>query len=168
MLPIAKRYVKTVDRVNYRIGRVMMYFIFVMIGILLWSSISKTFFLPSLWTLEIAQFAMVTYYILGGPYSIQMGSNVRMDLFYSEWSDKTKAWVDSFTVIFLIMYLGVLLWGGLESTQYAIEYNERSYSSWRPYMWPIKIIMCTGITLMLLQAISELIKDIGRIRGEEI
>ena len=168
MLLIAKRYVKTVDRVNYRIGRVMMYFIFVMIGILLWSSISKTFFLPSLWTLEIAQFAMVTYYILGGPYSMQMGSNVRMDLFYSEWSDRTKAWVDSFTILFLIMYLGVLLWGGIESTQYALKYNERSYSSWRPYMWPIKIIMCTGIALMLLQAISELIKDIGRIRGEEI
>jgi TRAP-type mannitol/chloroaromatic compound transport system permease small subunit len=145
-----------------------MYFIFVMIGILLWSSISKTFFLPSLWTLEIAQFSMVAYYILGGPYSIQMGSNVRMDLFYSEWSDKTKAWVDSFTVLFLITYLGVLLWGALESTQYAIQYGERSYSSWRPYMWPIKVIMCIGITLMLLQTISELIKDIAKIRGEEV
>ena len=168
MLQIAKRYVAVVDRVNYRVGRVMMYFIFVMIGILLWSSISKTFFLPSLWTLEIAQFAMVAYYILGGPYSIQMGSNVRMDLFYSEWSDKTKAWVDSFTVLFLITYLGVLLWGGMESTLYAIEYGERSYSSWRPYMWPIKVIMCIGIALMLLQTISELIKDIAKIRGEEI
>ncbi len=168
MQQLAKWFVSTVDRVNYRIGRIMMYFIFVMIGILLWSSISKTFFLPSLWTLEIAQFAMVAYYIMGGPYSIQMGSNVRMDLFYSDWSDNTKAWVDSFTIIFLIMYLGVLLWGGLESTLYAIEYNERSYSSWRPYMWPIKVTMCIGITLMLLQAISELIKDIFRIRGEEL
>ena len=168
MLLIAKRYVTVVDRVNYRLGRIMMYFIFVMIGILLWSSISKTFFLPSLWTLEIAQFAMVAYYILGGPYSIQMGSNVRMDLFYSEWSDKTKAWVDSFTVLFLITYLGVLLLGGMESTLYAIEYGERSYSSWRPYMWPIKVIMCIGIALMLLQTISELIKDIAKIRGEEI
>jgi TRAP-type mannitol/chloroaromatic compound transport system permease small subunit len=168
MLLIAKRYVTVVDRVNYHIGRVMMYFIFVMIGILLWSSISKTFFLPSLWTLEIAQFAMVAYYILGGPYSIQMGSNVRMDLFYSEWSDKTKAWVDSFTILFLITYLGVLLWGGMESTLYAIKYGERSYSAWRPYMWPIKVIMCTGIALMLLQTISELIKDIAKIRGEEI
>jgi TRAP-type mannitol/chloroaromatic compound transport system permease small subunit len=168
MLLIAKRYVTVVDRVNYRLGRVMMYFIFVMIGILLWSSISKTFFLPSLWTLEIAQFAMVAYYILGGPYSIQMGSNVRMDLFYSEWSDKTKAWVDSFTILFLITYLGVLLWGGMESTLYAIKYGERSYSAWRPYMWPIKVIMCTGIALMLLQTVSELIKDIAKIRGEEI
>ena len=45
---IIRRYVHFVDAVNYRIGRVVMYGIFVMVGILLWSSISKTFFLPSL------------------------------------------------------------------------------------------------------------------------
>ena len=145
-----------------------MYGIFVMVGILLWSSISKTFFLPSLWTLEMAQFAMVAYYILGGPYSIQLGSNVRMDLFYGSWSDRRKAWFDAFTVVFLVFYLGVLLYGGLESTQYSLEYGERSYSSWRPYMWPIKIIMCVGILLMLLQALSELCKDIARIKGEPL
>ena len=145
MLRLAKRYVAVVDAVNYRIGRVMMYFIFVMIAILLWSSISKTFFLPSLWTLEMAQFAMVAYYIMGGPYSLQLGSNVRMDLFYSTWQPRTKAWVDSFTVLFLIAYLAILLWGGFDSTQYAIEYGERSYSAWRPYMWPIKVILCIGI-----------------------
>jgi TRAP-type mannitol/chloroaromatic compound transport system permease small subunit len=27
-------------------------------------------------------------------------------------------------------------------------------------MWPIKVIMCVGIFLMLLQAVSELFKDI--------
>ena len=167
MLEFARRYVTVVDRVNYRIGRVMMYFIFVMIGVLLWSSVSKTFFLPSLWTLEMAQFAMVAYYIMGGPYSIQLGSNVRMDLFYSEWSERRRAWVDSITVFFLIFYLGVLLWGGFESTWYAIEYGERSYSAWRPYMWPIKVVMCLGIFLMLLQAISELFKDIFRLREPE-
>ncbi len=116
----------------------------------------------------MAQFAMVAYYIMGGPYSIQLGSNVRMDLFYSNWSDRTKAWVDSLTVLFLIFYLGVLLYGGFDSTSYAIQYGERSYSAWRPYMWPIKLILCVGITLMLLQAVSELIKDIFRIRGKEI
>lgn len=168
MLQIARRYVSIVDAVNYRIGRMMMYFIFVMIGILLWSSISKTFFLPSLWTLEMAQFAMVAYYIMGGPYSIQLGSNVRMDLFYSNWSDRTRAWVDSCTILFLIFYLGVLLWGGFESTEYALKYGERSYSAWRPYMWPIKVIMCVGLVLMLLQAIAELIKDLFAIRGEKI
>ncbi len=195
---IARTYVRWVDAFNYRLGRIVMYGIFIMVGILLWSSISKTFFLPSLWTLEVAQFALVAYYMLGGPYSIQMGSNVRMDLFYHEWSDRKKAWVDAFTVLFLLFYLGVLLYGALDSAAYSLGhfsgepisffkdltigfltggpsgasevmgYVERSPTAWRPYLWPVKITMCLGIFLMLLQAISELIKDIATIRGEAI
>lgn len=161
-------YVRTVDAINHRIGRVMMYGIFVMMGILLWSSISKTFFLPSLWTLEVAQFAMVTYYILGGPYSIQLGSNVRMDLFYGNWSVRKKAWFDSFTVLLLIFYLGVLLYGAIDSTSYSMQYGERNPTAWRPYLWPIKTIMTVGFFLMLLQAISELCKDIAKIREVEL
>ena len=145
-----------------------MYGIFVMVGILLWSSISKTFFLPSLWTLEVAQFAMVAYYILGGPYSIQLGANVRMDLFYGEWTIKQKAWVDVFTLFCVIFFLGVMLYGAYDSTAYSFKYNERSPTAWRPYMWPIKVTMCVGFFLMLLQSISELIKDIAIIKGEEI
>ncbi|MBL3569697.1 C4-dicarboxylate ABC transporter [Rhodovulum sp. BSW8] len=168
MTGFMRGYVRTVDGVNYHIGRVMMYGIFVMMGILLWSSISKTFFLPSLWTLEMAQFAMVAYYIMGGPYSIQLGSNVRMDLFYGRWSVQTRAWVDSFTVLFLIFFLGVLLYGGIDSLIYAIQYNERSPTAWRPVLWPIKSVMCLGLFLMILQAVSELFKDIAHIRGEEL
>ena len=182
-------YVCMVDAMNYRIGRIMMWGLFVMMGILLWSSISKTFFLPSLWTLEMAQFAMVTYYIIGGPYSIQMGSNVRMDLFYHNWSPRRKAWFDACTVLLLILYLGVLFYGGLGSTAYSLGYwgdepvayftglvtgseeigrLERSSTAWRPYIWPVKAIMVFGFFLMLLQAISEFFKDIARINGQEI
>jgi TRAP-type mannitol/chloroaromatic compound transport system permease small subunit len=35
-------------------------------------------------------------------------------------------------------------------------------------MWPIKIIICIGLALMLLQAIAELFKDIAKIKGLEI
>ncbi len=159
------KYVHWVDAINYRLGRIVMYFIFVMIGILLWSSLSKTFFLPSLWTLEMAQFAMVVYFILGGPYAMQLGANVRMDLLYGSWTPRGKAWVDAFTVLFLIFYLGVLLYGGIESLAYALEYTERSPSAWRPKMWPIKLAMCVGIFLMLLQALAELVRDVARLRG---
>ncbi len=161
-------YVKYVDAFNRTIGRVMTYGIFVMVGILLWSSISKTFFMPSLWTLESAQFMMVAYYILGGAYAIQLNANVRMDLFYGEWSIKTRAWVDAFTVFFLIFYLGVLLYGGLESTLYSLEYGQRTRTAWRPLLWPIKSLMCVGFLMMILQSISQLIKDIATIRGVEI
>ncbi|MEE9334248.1 MAG: TRAP transporter small permease subunit [Granulosicoccaceae bacterium] len=165
---LIRRYIRIVDAVNYRLGRMIMYGIFVMVAILLWSSISKTFFLPSKWTLEVAQFAMVAYYMLGGPYSIQMGSNVRMDLFYADWSDKKKAQIDAITVLFLLFYLGVLLYGAIDSTSYSLKYNERSPTAWRPYLWPIKITMCIGIFLMLLQAISELFKDVLKLKGESV
>lgn len=168
MTSFMRSYVRFVDAINYRLGRCIMYGIFVMGGILLWSSISKTFFLPSLWTLEMAQFAMVAYYILGGPYSMQMQANVRMDLLYGSWSPKKKMWMDSFTIVFLLFYLGVMLYGGVESTMYSLEYGERSPTAWRPYLWPIKIIMCVGIALMIVQCISELMKDILRLRGEEV
>ena len=146
----------------------MMYGLFLIFGVLLWSSISKTFFLPSLWTLEIAQFAMVAYYILGGPFSLQIGANVRMDLFYGGWTDRKKTWFDAFSILLLIFYLGVLLYGAIDSTTYSLQYNERSPTAWRPLLWPIKIIMCVGIFLMLLQAISEFFKDIAKLKGKEI
>ncbi|CAM3851225.1 TRAP transporter small permease subunit [Phaeobacter inhibens] len=192
-----KSYVRAIDAMNRLIGRFAMYLIFVLVGVLLWSSISKTFFNPSLWTLETAQFVMVAYYILGGPYSIQMGSNVRMDLFYGSWSLKTKAWVDAFTVLFLMVYLGVLFYGAISSTAYSLGYFglepfqffgdlvmtlvtegleaasaklgylERSSTAWRPFMWPIKTILCFGVFLMLLQCLAELFRDLGRLRGDD-
>ena len=161
-------FIKYVDAFNYRIGRFAMYGIFVMMGILLWSSISKIFFNPSLWTLEMAQFCMVAYYMLGGPYSIQMGSNVRMDLLYGEWDNHRKAQVDAITIIFLIIYLIFMIWGGWESFMYSLSYGgERSSSIWRPYIWPIKLIMLFGLSIMLLQSISEFFKDILRIKGHD-
>ncbi|UXX81794.1 TRAP transporter small permease subunit [Roseovarius pelagicus] len=191
-------YVHAIDGLNRFIGRIAMYLIFALVGVLLWSSVSKTFFNPTLWTLETAQFVMVAYYVLGGPYSIQLGSNVRMDLFYGGWSPRQKAWMDAFTVFFLMFYLGVLLYGAVGSTAYALGYFgtepfrffwdlfvtfvtqgptaaggelgflERSSTAWRPYLWPVKAMLCIGVILMLLQALAELFRDIGRIRGVEI
>jgi len=163
-----RTYVRFVDVLNYRIGRVVMYMLFALMGILLYSSVSKVFFHPAQWTLEMAQFVMTAYFFLGGPYSMQMGSDVRMDLFYGDWSPHTRAWADAFTALFLLFYLGVMLYGGIGSTSYALEYGETNSSAWRPYMWPIKIVMCFAIVLMVLQASAEFFKDIARIQDKEI
>lgn len=156
-----KTYVRAVDAVNRSVGRATMYLVLVMMGILLYSSMSKTLFLPSNWTLEMAQFVMVAYYLLGGGYSLQLGSHVRMDLLYGAWSPHTKATVDAVTILMLFVYIGFLLYGGISSTRYAIQFSETSYSSWSPYMAPIKIVMTVGIFLTLLQTTSIFIKDLA-------
>jgi len=161
-------FVRYVEAVNYRVGRIAMYILFVMMAVLMWSTVSKVTPWPSIWTLETAQFAMVAYYMLGGPYSLQLDSNVRMDLLYHRWSDRTRAWVDAFSVFALLFYLGVLLYGAVESTAYSLEYAERSPTAWRPYIAPIKIVMCVAVFLMLLQAIAFFFRDVAKIRGEKI
>lgn len=163
-----RAFVRVVDAFNLRVGRFAMYLIFAMLAVLLYSSISKTFFTPSIWTLESAQFLMVAYFLLGGAYSMQLDAHVRMDLAYSHWSPRTRAVVDAITVFMLIFYLVMLLIGGISSTEYAIEYKETSYSAWSPYMAPIKIIMCFGIALMLLQAIATFFKDFYAALGETL
>jgi TRAP-type mannitol/chloroaromatic compound transport system permease small subunit len=187
-------YVRIVERLNYGVGRFAMYLLFVMIGVLLWSTFTKVapFMRPSLWTLEVAQFLMVAYFILGGAYSIQLGTNVRMDLLYGSFSPRGKALTDSLTVFFLIGFLGFLLYGGLNSLAYALGHFsgeavtflsglvvafvtggpvaatselgvlERSRSVWQPVLWPIKLIMVFGVVLMLLQAVAELFKDLDQ------
>ena len=64
-----------------------------------------------------------------------------------------------------IFYIVLLLYGSLSSTEYALKYGEKSYSSWAPLMAPIKITMVIGITLMLLQAIATFFKDLAKARG---
>lgn len=161
-------YVRVVDRFNRLVGRFTMYLIFAMLGVLLYSSISKTFFQPSIWTLETAQFLMVAYFLLGGAYSMQLDAHVRMDLIYNRWKPRTRAIMDAATMIFLLFYLVMLLYGGLSSTQYALEYKETSYSAWSPQMAPIKIIMTFGVLLMLLQASVTFLRDLAMACGKEL
>jgi TRAP-type mannitol/chloroaromatic compound transport system permease small subunit len=164
-----KLYVRSIDAMNRVVGRFAMWLVFAMMGVLLFSSGSRTFFAMShIWVVETAQFLLAAYYLLGGGYSMQLGSHVRMDLLYSRWKPRTRATVDVVTAGFLLFYLAVLLVGGISSTQYAIEYGQKNYSSWAPPLAPIKIVMVIGIVLMLLQVIAVFFKDLAKARGEEI
>jgi TRAP-type mannitol/chloroaromatic compound transport system permease small subunit len=161
-------YVRSVESVAWLVGRATMFLIFAMIAVLIWSSISKYYRIPAIWTLEVSQFLMVGYFLLGGAYAMQLGDHVRMDLAYAFWSPRRRAMVDSVTIVFLLIYLGVLLYGGISSTTYAITVGERNFSAWRPLMWPIKVIMVVGITLMLLQTVATFLRDLATALGRDI
>jgi TRAP-type C4-dicarboxylate transport system permease small subunit len=79
-----------------------------------------------------------------------------------------RAFADTITAFCLIFYLVFLLVGGLSSTQYALEYGQKNYSTWAPPLAPIKIVMTFGIGLMLLQAVAIFFKDLARVRGEDL
>lgn len=169
MPEVIKAYVRWIDAVNRVVGKFAMYLVLVMMGVLLLSSGSRTLFDVSyVWTVEMAQFLLAAYYLLGGGYSMQLDSHVRMDLLYSRWSPRQKAIVDAITACFLFFYLVILLVGGISSTEYALSYGQKNFSAWAPPLAPIKIIMVTGIFLMLLQVIAVFFKDLATARGEPL
>mgnify|MGYP000854145934 CR=1 FL=1 len=162
-------FVTWVDRINRLAGRFAMLIFFVMAAIMLWSTISRTIFgAPVNWAMEMTQFLLSAYYLLGGAYAFQHGAHVRMDLFYSRFSPRRRAGLDAITLLAVIFFLVVLLWGGISSTQYAIQYGQKNYSSWSPLLWPVKVAMTIGIFLMLLQVIAQFCRDIAQARGRPI
>lgn len=166
---MARLFVRYVDALNYRVGRVAMYLFFAMGAILLASTFTRLIFgVPINWALEMSQFLLSAYYLLGGAYALQLDQHVRMDLFYSRLSARRRAFTDAFTILFVIFYLAVLLGGAVSSTNYAFVYGQKNYSAWGPPLWPIKVVMTAGIFLMLLQLISTFIKDVAIARGKPI
>jgi|TARA_B100001248_G_scaffold138490_1_gene104027 TRAP-type mannitol/chloroaromatic compound transport system permease small subunit len=169
MPSIIKYYVNTIDYISLKTGRATMYLVFVMMFILILSFVTRNIInIPLIWIIEMAQFVMTGYYLLGGGYSMLTDDHVRMDLIYSKLKDKTKALLDSLTSVFLIFYLVVLLIGSISSLTYTLETNQRLFTAWAPYVWPIKSIMTFGILLMLLQSIAIFFKDIAKVLDREI
>ena len=162
-------YVNIVDKICERVGRFVMYWVFFMMFLLILSFVTRNIInIPLMWIIEMAQFTITAYYLLGGGYSMLTDDHVRMDLFYGKLSKKGKAKMDIFTSIFLIFFLAVLFFGSITSLIYTIETKQKLFTAWAPYVWPIKSLMLLGILLMLLQAFSTLFKDIANLKDKKI
>ena len=106
MPKIISAYVNFIDTICEKIGRFVMYGVFLMMFILILSFVTRNIInYPLMWIIEMAQFTMTAYYLLGGGYSMITDDHVRMDLFYGKFSEKGKAKMDIFTSSFLIFYL---------------------------------------------------------------
>jgi TRAP-type mannitol/chloroaromatic compound transport system permease small subunit len=164
-----RAFVRAVDAVNRVLGFYVMYLALAMMGLLLFASITRYIFnVPFVWIIELSQFLMAAYYILGGGYSLQIDAHVRMDVAYERWTVKTRAFVDCITAFCLVFYLVYMVYGGYASSTYSLKYGQTNYSAWAPPMAPIKIIMTVGIALMLLQAIAIFFRDLAKVSGREM
>jgi TRAP-type C4-dicarboxylate transport system permease small subunit len=169
LLKAASRYVRVIGAINDYVGIVAMYVLFVMMGILGYAVYSNVVVKsPAIWAMEMAQFSMAAYYLLGGGYTLKDGSHVRMDVLYHRFGPRGRAILDSVTGVALLFYLAVLVFGGVESTIYSLEYNQKNFTAWAPPMAPIKIIMTTGMALMLAQGLAIWFQDLARAWGKEL
>lgn len=169
VLRVIARYVRAVTALNRAVGLVAMYLLFVMMAILTYAVIANVGLKsPAIWAMEMAQFSMAAYYLLGGGYTLQEGAHVRMDVLYERFGPRVRPVVDAVTGLVLLFYLVVLVWGGVESTLYSLQYNQKNFTAWGPPLAPIKIIMTAGMALMLAQALAMVASDTVKALGKEL
>ena len=75
---------------------------------------------PSLWISTTLQIAMVLLACVGGIYSLNGNAFVKLDLFYADFSPKKKAICDLVTVVYTILFLGVLVWKGYDAAKLSV------------------------------------------------
>jgi len=112
-------------------------------------------------------FAVV--FLIGAAYSLKKDAHVRVDILYTKLSTKKKAWIDLLgTFIFLIPFSIMVIY----STSNFIE------SSWAvrevspdpgglPGRYILKAMIPAGFALLILQGISQAIKNLLVITGKE-
>ncbi len=167
MMKLIRLYIRYVGKLSEFVGGGAMYLLLAIMAMLLYSMFTNAIHRPVIWVMEMSQFTMAAYYILGGASSLKHGIHVRMDFIYERWKTRTKAMVDLFTVFFLLFYLYIMIRGGWDSSMFALEFDQRNHSVWKPPMAPVKITMTVGMALMFLQAVAELLKDFCRAIGRK-
>ncbi len=113
------------------------------------------------WIIDLEWHLFSVIFLLGAAYTLQADKHVRVDVFYHKFSDKKKAWVNLIGTLFLLIPWSTLLI--VKSYSYAIN-------SWviregaadpggLPGRYIIKFVILLAFVFLLIQAISELIKN---------
>lgn len=82
-------------------------------------------------------------FLLGIPYALRTDGHVRVDVFYTHWSDKTKAWVNIVGAVIFVIPFAYLIWN------YGYNFAAESYSMGEgsgdpgglPHRWIIKSVI---------------------------
>ncbi|PWH12065.1 MAG: C4-dicarboxylate ABC transporter substrate-binding protein [Anaerolineae bacterium] len=126
--------------------------------------------------IELQWYLFSLIFLLGFPYILKIGENVRVDFLYANWSMKTKAWVNLIGHLFLLTFCIIGIW----VTFYPVLQSwgllpDGTFGQWEVSpdpdglpRAPIKTMMPIGFALLFLQGLAEIFKNIARIRGEEI
>ena len=151
-----------VTKLNDVIGRMVAYLVVPIFAFLILEVFLRYMFnSPTVWTNELTQMLFGVYAVLSGGYLLAHRGHVNVDLFHSQLKPRARAVVDILGSIIFFIFILALLYFGYEMAHESVSSWETSYSAWNPPIWPIKVAIPVGATLLLLQGIVKLLQDIA-------
>ena len=121
----------------------------------------------SIWLTESIIYGHATLFMLAAAWTLLAGGHVRVDVFYADASPRTKALVDLFGALLLLLpFMLVLAW-------FAVPYVARSWAilersretSGIPAVFLLKTLIPLFALLMALQGVSQAIRAAHVLRG---
>jgi TRAP-type mannitol/chloroaromatic compound transport system permease small subunit len=116
--------------------------------------------------LEIQWYMFGAMVLLGASYTLKMNEHVRVDIIYSNVSERVRLWIDALGLLLCLLpisvFLAVLSWPYFWRS---FAGNEMSNNAGGLLLWPAKLLLPVGFALLAMQGVSELIKRIAALRG---
>lgn len=156
-----------IDAMNGLIGRTAAWLILAATAISAVNAIVRKAFNTSSNAWLDAQWMLFSVvFLLCAGWTLSANEHVRIDVISSRFSKKTRDWIDVIGHGFvLIPFCALMIWTSVPFAQASWRTNEQSFAAGGLAQWPIKVLVPIAFTLLLLQAISELIKRIAILNG---
>ncbi len=153
---------ETIDRFNTKQGEFTSLLIIPLLVVVIYEVVMRYGFnSPTIWGFEATAFLYGMHYMFGISYTEVKNGHVRVDIFTSLTSKRMQALISSLTT--LVLFLPVMSCMTIWSFKFAatsVAGQELNSTSWAPPIYPFKVIMALCFLFLLLQGISNLIRDL--------
>lgn len=158
---------RAIDAVTGFIGHHIRWLILAAVLVSAINAISrKAFDISSNAWLEMQWYLFGAVFLLAAAYTLQRNGHVRIDIISSRLSERAREWIDLIChIVMLLPLVLVMIWLSWPFFVESYQGNEISANAGGLMVWPSKLFVLLGFVLLLLQAISEIIKRIGFLTG---
>jgi TRAP-type mannitol/chloroaromatic compound transport system permease small subunit len=156
-----------IDRINGLLGRIADACVFLAVVISAANAMSRyAFDISSNAWLEIQWYLFAAMVLLGASYTLRVNEHVRVDIVYTQLSDRGREWVDILgTLVFLIPSMLLIAWFAWPFFYESWKIQEMSMNAGGLIRWPVKALLVFGFLLVTMQGVSEVIKRVAALRG---
>jgi len=157
-----------IDALNERVGKAVYWLVLVAVIVSAGNAIiRKLFNMSSNAFLEAQWYLFAAVFLLCSGYTLLRNEHVRIDVFAGSLSPRAQAWIDVFgTVIFLLPMSLLFIYLSWPVFIRTYVHNEISTNAGGLWIWPARMLVPIGFTLLSLQGLSELFKRIAFLAGK--
>ena len=156
-----------IDRLSAWVGKAVSWLILLAVLVSAGNAISrKAFAIASNSWLELQWYLFGAAFLLAAAYTLQQNEHIRIDILYNAFSRRKQHWIDLLGHVFFLMpFVILMILYFSPSVSLSYRSGEVSTNAGGLIIWPGKLMLLLGFSLLGLQGVSEIIKKIAVMRG---